>query len=371
MGVYLDVNATTPCEKSVIDAITITAAENWANPSSSNAFGKLAQDVINNSRNYIAEMIHGNPEDIIFTSGGTEANNTVVKGVVEYHRDWRARSGTSSGRPHVITTNVEHDSVALPIRNLEKNELIDATFVPVGRDGCLKVEDLVEQIRPTTCLVSVMMANNETGVIMPVETIGRRIFEVNNERKSKDLIPILFHSDAAQAVGKIPVDVQVLNVDYLTIVGHKFYGPRIGCLYARGLGARTPVYPLMHGGGQEGGYRPGTENTPMVAGLGEAARLVRLRLGDHSRAMASARDYLEGRLTEVFGAGQVRFNCSSAGRLPNTCSVSFVSSALPGHQILAGCPEVTASVGAACHTQDKPSEMLFLNLSRLSKFELV
>ncbi|XP_023727575.1 selenocysteine lyase isoform X2 [Cryptotermes secundus] len=362
MAVYLDHNATTPVAEPVVQKIIDSLNDEWGNPSSGYLPGTKSKNSIAEARQHIALMIGGKPEDIIFTSGGTEANNMVIFGIVSYYEDWLKSVSflkVTNEKPHVITTNVEHDAVILPIRHLEKTGAIDVSIIHVSTRGCVVPQDILSKISHTTCLITVMLANNETGVIMPVEEIGRCIKEVNKQRKAENLIRILYHTDAAQGVGKIQVDVQELNVDYLTVVGHKFYGPRIGCLYARGIGQETPVYPLLHGGGQERGYRPGTENTPMIAGLGEAARLVCENLSTYSRHMKIIRDYLEEELKEAFGEGNVIFNCSKdVRRLPNTCSVSLIGVELVGHVVLSKCAHIMASIGAACHAQNKPSGIL-------------
>ncbi|KAJ9585113.1 hypothetical protein L9F63_020543, partial [Diploptera punctata] len=354
MPIYLDYNATTPLEPTVIESITKSLSENWANPSSGYASGVAAKKIINEARKNIGLMIGANPEDIIFTSGGTEANNMVIFGILEYYANWLRTIKTEiKDKPHIITTNVEHDAVILPIRHLQKKR--NVTIVPVLKTGCVDVQDIISEVRPTTCLITVMLANNETGVIMPIEHIGRSIQQINKQRRANKLIEILYHTDAAQAIGKIEVDTETLQANYITIVGHKFYGPRIGCLYAQGIGSKAPVYPMLFGGGQESGYRPGTENTPMIVGLGEAARLVFRHLTKYSSHMTKIRDYLETKLKETFG-NEVVFNCKSdVIRLPNTCNISFRKEGLYGHRVLSRCTNISASIGAACHTNNQPS----------------
>lgn len=200
-------------------------------------------------------------------------------------------------RPHFITCTVEHDSIRLPLEHLVEDQVAEVTFVPVSKvNGQVEVEDILAAVRPTTCLVTVMLANNETGVIMPISEISRRIKALNQIRAASGLPRVLVHTDAAQALGKRRVDVEDLGVDFLTIVGHKFYGPRIGALYVRGVGKLTPLYPMLFGGGQERNFRPGTENTPMIAGLGKAADLVSENCETYEAHMRDIRDYLEERL---------------------------------------------------------------------------
>uniref|UniRef100_A0A8D0B0L9 Selenocysteine lyase n=1 Tax=Sander lucioperca TaxID=283035 RepID=A0A8D0B0L9_SANLU len=243
--------------------------------------------------------------------------------------------------------------------NPSSNYIADVTYVPVSKvTACVEVEDIVAAVRPNTCLISIMLANNETGVIMPVQEICQRINSVN---KQKDRLRILLHTDAAQALGKIPVDACVLGVDYLTIVGHKFYAPRIGALYVNGPGTRTPLYPMLFGGGQERNFRPGTENTPMIAGLGKAAELVTCNLSDYESHMRSTKLYLEERLKAVF-KDKIHFNSQYPGSdmLPNTCNVSILGPTLQGWRVLSNCRRLLASVGAACHSGsgNRPSHIL-------------
>nr|XP_010345552.2 selenocysteine lyase isoform X6 [Saimiri boliviensis boliviensis] len=237
------------------------------------------------------------------------------------------------------------------------------TFVPVSKaSGQAEVDDILAAVRPTTRLVSIMLANNETGVVMPVPEISRRVRALNQERAAAGLPPILVHTDAAQALGKRRVDVQELGVDFLTIVGHKFYGPRIGALYVRGLGECTLLYPMLFGGGQEQNFRPGTENTPMIAGLGKAAELVTQNWEAYEVHMRDIRDYLEERLEAEFGQKRIHLNSRFPGteRLPNTCNFSIRGPRLQGRMVLAQCRVLMASVGAACHSDhgDQPSPVL-------------
>ncbi|XP_026863483.2 selenocysteine lyase [Electrophorus electricus] len=368
--VYMDYNATTPLEPEVISAVTDALRFAWGNPSSTYLPGLKAKDIINQSRDSIARMVGGKAEDIIITSGGTEANNMVVHSAVEHfwkscvaEKGARERGHLLNGSrvlPHIITSNVEHDSVKIPVENLLKTGRADVTFLPVSMvTGRVEAEDVVSAMRPTTCLVSVMLANNETGVIMPVREICERVRAVKRPAFSPR---VLLHTDAAQAFGKIHVDAQDLGVDYITIVGHKFYAPRIGALFVNGPGTSTPIHPLLYGGGQERSFRPGTENTPMIAGLGKAAELVTTNLAAYESHLLDIRLYLEQRLLAVFGEEKVRFNSHFPGSdtLPNTCNVSILGQGLQGYQVLSTCRRLLASVGAACHSDrgDQPSHVL-------------
>ncbi|XP_039084456.1 selenocysteine lyase isoform X2 [Hyaena hyaena] len=360
--VYMDYNATTPLEPEVIQVMTEAMREAWGNPSSPYPAGQKAKDIIDTARDNLAKMIGGKPQDIIFTSGGTESNNWVIHSVVQHFQRTRTAEGIGA-TPHLVTCTVEHDSIRLPLEHLVKEQVAAVTFVPVSKvNGQVEVEDILAAVRPATCLVTIMLANNETGVIMPIAAISQQIKALNQKRAASGLPVILLHTDAAQALGKRRVDVEDLGVDFLTIVGHKFYGPRIGALYVRGLGELTPLYPMLFGGGQERNFRPGTENTPMIAGLGKAAELVTKNGEAYEAHMREVRDYLEERLLAEFDKQRIHLNSRFPGteRLPNTCNFSILGPQLQGRLVLAQCRTLVASVGAACHSDqvDRPSPVL-------------
>ncbi|TWW57358.1 selenocysteine lyase isoform X2 [Takifugu flavidus] len=364
--VYMDYNATTPLEAEVVQTITEALQEAWGNPSSTYPAGVKAKAMIKKSRESVARLVGGEADDIIFTSGGTEANNMVFHTAVEnFWRNWEAAQEThqhlNENRvfPHIVTSNVEHDSVKLAAEYLQENRKADVTFISVSQETAhVEVQDIIAAVRPNTCLISIMLANNETGVIMPIQEICSRVKAMNKKREN---LRILLHTDAAQALGKIPVNARELGVDFLTIVGHKFYGPRIGALYVNGPNTRTPLYPMLFGGGQEQTFRPGTENTAMIAGLGKAAELVTNNLLDYEAHMQKTRLYLEERLKAVF-KDKIHFNSHYPGSdiLPNTCNVSILGPGLQGWRVLSNCTRLLASVGAACHSDsgDKPSDIL-------------
>ncbi|XP_053453126.1 selenocysteine lyase isoform X2 [Nycticebus coucang] len=367
--VYMDYNATTPLEPEVIQAIAEAMREAWGNPSSPYLAGRKAKDTIGAARESLARMIGAPARDVLFTSGGTESNNLVIHSVVKhFHENQTSKrdavechSHVEGAKPHFITSTVEHDSIRLPLEQLVK-EQVAVTFVPVSKvSGRAEADDILAAVRTTTSLVTIMLANNETGVIMPIPEISHRIKALNQRRAAAGLPPVLVHTDAAQALGKRRVDVEDLGVDFLTIVGHKFYGPRIGALYVRGLGELTPLYPMLFGGGQERNFRPGTENTPMIAGLGKAAELVAQNCEAYAAHMRDVRDYLEERLEAEFDK-RIHLNSQFPGaeRLPNTCNFSIWGPQLQGHVVLAQCRTLLASVGAACHSDqgDQPSPVL-------------
>ncbi|KAB7497580.1 Selenocysteine lyase [Armadillidium nasatum] len=346
---YFDYNATTPLAPEVIQTINDSLKEHWGNPSSNHIEGSKAKKALEKAREEVASMISAIPSEILFLSGGTEANNLVLYSAVVHFKKWvisQPDSSFSHMKPHIITTKVEHDSIKYP---LLRRYFVEADVTYLGVENL--PTSVIDNIRPSTCLITVMLANNETGIMFSVAHIARLLSEVNKKREAEGLFKILLHTDAAQAIGKLPVDVTDLKVDYLTIVGHKFYGPRVGALYVKKLGSGAPLYPLLYGGGQERGYRSGTENTPMYVGLGKACALVQENVLEYSSHMKKMRVYLERQLKKAF-ANYIKINCVDPcnvsnpeecsippsgpkqthfifPRLPNTTSVSFYYPEVP------------------------------------------
>lgn len=320
---YLDYNATTPIAPEVAAAVEPYLRKEFGNPSSDYALGRRAKAAVEQARQQVAELLGALPEEIFFTSGASEANNWVLKGVCHY---WRHK-----GR-HVVTTAIEHPAILNPCLFLLE-EGFEVTFVPVGTDGRVDPEDIRRALRPDTILVSVMHANNETGALQPVAEISRLTQRAG----------ILFHTDAAQSVGKVPVQVAELGVDFLTVAGHKLYAPKgVGALYIR---QGRELTPLIHGASQERGRRAGTENVILAVALGAACKLAQERLAADLLTLRQRRDELHRRLAAGF-PGLV-LNGPEQERLPNTLNVSFPG--YRGAEILAGLPELAASTGAACH----------------------
>ena len=325
--IYLDYNATTPIAPEVVQAMLPFLNEEFGNPSSSYPRGWRALEATVKARRQVADLLGCAPEEIVFTSGATEANNTVIKGVAH-----RSRAG------QIITTAVEHPAVLAPCQWL-KSQGFEITVLPVDRRGRVNPEEVRRALTPRTILVSVMHANNETGAIQPVAEIGTIAREAG----------VLMHTDAAQSVGKIPVKVKELQVDFLTVAGHKVYAPKgVGVLCVRQGAAFTP---MLHGGGQEGGRRSGTENVPYMVALGEACRLAQERLAADQPRFQALRDRLYGLLQEGFP--NLVLNGPVTERLPNTLNVSFPG--LSGRAILSGLRDLEASVGAACHGDEEYS----------------
>jgi len=320
----LDHNATTPIDPAVADAMAPFLRGHHGNPSSSHAAGQRARAAVAAARAQVAALIGADPAEIVLLGGGSEADNLAVFGVA-YARE-------AAGR-HVITTAVEHPAVLAPCRELERRGW-SLTVLPVDRQGRVAPADVAAALRPDTVLVSVMHANNEVGTIEPVAEIAALCREHG----------AWLHSDAAQSVGKIPVDVGALGVDLLTLAGHKFHGPKgVGALYVRR--GRT-VAPLIHGAGHEAGRRAGTENTLAIVGLGAAAELARTRLADGPRRLRALRDRLHAELAaRVEG---LHIHGDPDGGLPNTLSAAFPS--IDAAALVARIGDrVAASPGAACH----------------------
>lgn len=351
--IYLDYNATTPVDSEVQKTISEAMKEAWGNPSSPYDAGKHAKSVIEDARRKVAEMIGSAPHEITFTSGGTESNQMVITTAVKYfHIETENVLKDSTLKvPHIISSNIEHDSIMLPLNKLAEEGKAEVTFVPVSKiTGMVSVDEVVDAIRPNTCLITIMMANNETGVVQPVHLLRAKLQSYEN----KSLCSLFIHTDAAQALGKIDVDVDTLDVDYLTIVGHKFYGPRIGALYTKHM---KPLFPIFCGGGQEKNCRPGTENTPMIAGLGKAAELVTLNLQKYNEHMTVMVTHLTKVLRKCFKPKSIIVHFRE-NRLPNTLSVA-IDYEITSAAVLNKAKGLCASTGAACHSGDGgPSPIL-------------
>lgn len=319
--IYLDYNATTPMAPEVVRAMHPYLAEEFGNPSSDYRLGRRAREAVAQARRQVAALLGCRPEEIIFTSGATEANNTILKGVAQHF-----------GAGQIITTATEHPSVLAPCRFLQ-SQGFEVTFLPVDSTGRVDPAQVRRALSSKTILISVMHANNETGALQPIAEIGALSQEAG----------VWFHTDAAQSAGKIPVAVEELKVDFLTLAGHKIYAPKgVGALYVR---AGRTFSPLLHGASQEGGRRAGTENVPYIAALGEACRLARERLPADQAHLQSLRELLLERLKAGFP--ELVLNGPVKARLPNTLNVSFPG--FSGAAILAEIPELAASLGAACH----------------------
>lgn len=330
--IYLDNNASTPVDPEVAEAVIFALRNNFGNPSSSHKAGRTAREAVETAREMVASLINASPHEIFFTSGGTESNNIAITGIASKNKGG-----------HIITSIIEHPSVMNTCRHLEENGF-EITYVPAGRDGRVSAEDVERVIRHDTILVTIMHANNETGVLQPLKEIG----EVTRQRN------IPFHTDAAQSAGKIPVKADELNIDMLTIAAHKFYGPKgIGALYIRkGL----TIKPIMSGAAHESGLRPGTENVPAIAGFGKACELSSRYTGLWASQTLSLTTMLYNGLRQR--AGSITLNGHETLRLPNTVNISVRG--VDAADLLERLGErVAASSGSACHAGSrKPSSIL-------------
>jgi len=326
LPIYMDYHATTPVDPRVVDTMLPYFHDKFGNAASRNhSFGWAAEEAVENARAQIARLINATPKEIIFTSGATESNNLALKGAAEMYRE--------KGN-HIITQVIEHKAVLDTCKRLEKYGY-EVTYLPVGKDGRIDLDDLRRAITPKTIIISIMYANNEIGVIQPIQEIGKIAKEKG----------VLFHSDGVQALGKIPVDVQRDNLDMLSLTAHKLYGPKgCGALYVRRRNPRVQISAQIDGGGHERGMRSGTLNVPGIVGFGKAAELCQNEMGDESIRLRGLRDRLKdgifAKLDEVY------INGSMTHRLPHNINISFAF--VEGESLLMGINDVAVSSGSAC-----------------------
>jgi cysteine desulfurase len=301
--IYLDCHSTTPVDPAVLEAMLPYLSADFGNASSkSHCFGWKAEAGVEKAREKVAKLLGCSSRELVFTSGATESNNFVLAGVAEKYED--------KGR-HIITSQIEHKCVLATAQRLEKKGF-SVTYLPVDETGKVRVEDVKKAIRPDTILISVMMANNETGTIQPIGEIGE-LARANN---------VLFHTDAAQAVGKIPIDVNAMKIDMLSLSAHKFYGPKgMGAVYVRRRDPRVEIEPLIYGGGQENGFRSGTLNVPGIVAMGKAAEICQEKMASEVARLSYLRDKLLAGLRERLG--NVFLNGHPTDRLPGSLNVSF------------------------------------------------
>jgi cysteine desulfurase len=341
MKVYLDNSATTAMAPEIVDAMLPYFSDEMGNAQSVHSFGQRAKAAVEKARRQVAELINAAPAEIVFVSGGTEADNLAVRGIAEAHRD--------SGR-HIITTKIEHPAVLATCEALERSDY-QITYLPVSSRGLINIEDVRNAISDETILVSVMLANNETGTVQPIGEIADAV----KEARARGFEHLHLHIDAVQAVGKIPVDVKKLRVDLLSLSAHKIHGPKgVGVLYVR---KGTRLSKLLYGGHHERDRRAGTENVPGIVGLGKAAELARAQLDERAARMLELRDYLESQLMS-YVAG-VRINGDAACRVPNISNLSF--DGVDGESLLISLDlkGVAVSTGSACASGSlEPSHVL-------------
>lgn len=337
--IYLDYNATTPLDPAVLAAMRPYLECHYGNPSSGHAYGEAARAGVVQAREQVAALLGCEPDEVVFTGGGSESDNQALVGVALAHRE---------RGDHLITTQIEHPAVLETCRYLERRLGYRVTYLPVNGDGQVEPAAVEAAITPRTLLVSVMHANNETGVLQPVAAIAALARRHG----------VLVHTDAAQSVGKVPVDVDALGVDLLTVAAHKLYAPKgIGVLYVR---RGTVLDSLVHGAGHEGGRRAGTENVASMVAVGTACAVAGERLASDRARLTALRDRLEAALV---AGGWVR-NGHATERLSNTLNISLEGA--DGEAILRDTPEIAASTGSACHSgHTEPSTVLLaMGLSR-------
>ena len=341
--IYLDYNATTPIDPGVREAMLPYLAEHFGNPSSSYVYGQRAKEAVEKARRQIATLIGAAPEEIIFTSGGSESDNQALIGAALANRE--------KGK-HIITSRIEHPAVLNTCRYLQERLGFTVAYLPVDGYGLVDPEDVRRAITKDTILITIMHANNEVGTIEPITEIG----QIAQDRG------ILLHTDAAQSCGKIEVDVNQLNVDLLSMAGHKLYTPKgVGALFFRN---GIEIDSLIHGAGQERGRRAGTENVAYMVGLGAACEIAENLLPTYQKEGRFLRDRLHATIEAGLGKDAVRLNGHPERRLPNTLNISLRG--VVGEELLSRIPEIAASTGAACHAgSTEPSSVLLeMGLSR-------
>ena len=334
--VYMDHNATTPLAEPVADRMMAVLREEFGNPSSVHHFGQRAKAVVDEARSAVAELIGGDPTEVIFTSGGTESDNFAIRGAAE--------ALEPSGRRHLVSSGIEHEAVLNTLKALARRGW-QTTLLPVGTSGLLTAEALTAVLTDQTAVVSLMHANNEIGTIQPVAELAR-------VAKAKGAV---VHTDAVQTAGKIPVNVKALGVDLLSLSAHKFYGPKgVGALWVR-RGLR--LLPFMTGGKQERGRRSGTENVAAIAGMGVAARLAMAKMAEEASRLAALRDRLEQRILEAVPGTAI--NGDRDTRVPNTSNISFDRVEAESLLIALDLEGVAVSTGSACSSGTlEPSHVL-------------
>jgi cysteine desulfurase len=336
LPIYLDYSATTPIDPRVVEKMLPYLTEKFGNPASrSHAFGWEAEAAVEEARAEVAALIHADAREIVWTSGATESNNLAIKGAAHFY-------GATRGK-HVITVKTEHKAVLDPVRELERQGF-SATFLDVGESGLIDLASLKAALRPETCLVSVMFVNNEIGVIQPIAEIGELCRAQG----------IIFHVDAAQATGKVEIDLERLNVDLMSLSAHKTYGPKgIGALYARRK-PRVRLEAQMHGGGHERGFRSGTLATHQIVGMGEAYRLARLEMAGENARVGRLRDRLLAGISDI---PAIYVNGDMTRRTPHNLNVSFAY--VEGESLMMAIKDLAVSSGSACTSASlEPSYVL-------------
>ncbi|PAV60333.1 hypothetical protein WR25_15441 [Diploscapter pachys] len=345
--VYVDNNATTQIDDRVQQRIVDAMKNLWANPSSAYEIAQKSKDAVDEARKNMGEMLHVPKDGVTFTSGGTEANALIIHVAM--------KNVPRGVLPHIVTTSLEHPSIIEPLKyELEQNNIELTVISPDPKTGKIDSKSISDAVKSNTVLVTVQLVNNETGLVQPLTDISRAVRETAKRRD----VHLAIHSDVAQAIGRLDVNLYTLDVDAVTIVGHKFYGPRIGALVIR-QDFPLKFIPMFRGGNQENGRRAGTENTPMIVGLGEAARLVVENLREDVRKIQEVRNYFEEKLKEEL-KDTVNINFADRQRLPNFSSVAVKSFDGTAKELLEKCKSFISSYCAACHStlDENPSSAL-------------
>ena len=349
LPIYLDNHATTPVDPRVLDEMLPYFKEKFGNAASrSHQFGWEAEAAVEKARGQIAKLIGGSPKEIVFTSGATESDNLAIKGVVgkeDQTVPHVSRPLGNVGKDHVVTCVTEHKAVLDSCKHIEK-EGFRVTYLSVGKDGLIDLDDLKRTLDEKTILVSIMFANNEIGVLQPIAEIGRLCRERG----------VLFHTDAVQAIGKVPVNVEEQNIDLASITAHKLYGPKgIGALYVRRRNPKVELAPLIDGGGHERGMRSGTLNVPGIVGLGKACEICGQEMATESTRLRALRDRLKDKI--FAGLDDVYVNGSMEHRLPGNLNLSFAN--VEAEPLLMGINDIAVSTGSACSSATiEPSHVL-------------
>lgn len=331
--IYMDYQATSPLDPRVLDAMMPALTYEFGNAhSNTHSYGWKAKDLVEDARNSVAKVINADPKEIFFTSGATESNNTIIKGVGAFYGNL-----AKNPKKHIVTVVTEHKCVLESFKYMNKKQGFDVTYLEVKPNGLIDLNELKKAIRKNTLLVSIMAVNNEIGVIQPLKEIGQIC-------KDND---VFFHTDAAQAFGKIPLDVKEMNIDLMSISGHKIYGPKgVGAMYIRRR-PRIRIEPLIHGGGQERGYRSGTLPVPLVVGLGKASEIA---LNEMKAENIRLKKLYDKFLNGVLELEKTSLNGDKKQRYYGNINISFAG--VEGESLMMGAKEIAVSSGSACTSED-------------------
>ncbi len=335
--IYLDYAASTPVDSKVFSAMEPYFTQKFGNPSSIHRYGQEAQSAVDNARQQVADFLHSKSQEIVFTGSATEANNFAIKGALE------SAFKTGKKKAHIISTHIEHESILTVLKDLQKNERVSVSFLPVSRDGVVDISRLEELLTEDTVVVSIMYANNEIGTIQPIQEIAAIIKSFKEKQKGKNPFPY-FHTDAVQAALYCPMDVSLLGIDLLTLSGHKIYAPKgIGMLYIK---KGTMLEPLVHGSGQEYGKRSGTENVPGIVGIGCAINSINASENKNIQALTSR--LVNGIVNTI---PNTTLNGNTQNRLPHIANILFKNTSSSDLIIRLDVEGIAVSAGAACQSK--------------------